>query len=309
MNVKTLHIAHSDALTVALEKWNPEDSSITWREMLCEGKTLSNMGSDAFWETRFHFLHKTYNTRKSEFSKSILAEYEKLLRCSAPREIVLWFRADLFCQINLLALLSWLNHHRKNTPIALASHEKGKLTGDTLAEFSEEQFVQACQNRLHLTPDDVEYGDYVWQLYCSDNPLRLETFSKFNSSQFQDLPHAIKTHLLRFPSLKNGLNQLENEILAMAAAGNLSSKKELVAQLHQTQTAYGYTDAQYHEHINRLRPLFHSFKPLRLSSIGKQVKEGAKNYYSGMRDDEAYLGGSKKYDFLYDGDSDKLLKL
>ena len=37
---------------------------ITWREMLCEGKTSIDVGSETFWKTRFEFLKSSYKVTK-----------------------------------------------------------------------------------------------------------------------------------------------------------------------------------------------------------------------------------------------------
>lgn len=309
MKLKPLHITSGDEITSVLKKQGFEGSIITWREMLCEGKTLSEVGSELFWKTRFDFLHKFYKITKKYFLDSIVAEYQQLSNEKETGEIVLWFNTNLYCYINLIAILSWLHHRKKTIPVTLICNSDGKSPWDSLADLSGDQLRKCYSHRLRLSPDDIEYADYIWQLYCSDNPLRLETFSKFNSSQFQYLPDAIKAHILRFPSLKNGLNKLENDILSIAATHKSASKEKLVAQLLQTEKPYGYTQVQYYKMIDRLRPLFHSFNPVRLSKTGEEVRQGVKNYYALMRDEEIYLGGSKKYNFLYDADAGKLLKL
>ncbi|MFZ9004565.1 MAG: DUF1835 domain-containing protein, partial [Robiginitalea sp.] len=62
-----LHITNGDIFTQRLRKLKFKGEIITWREMLCEGKTMTNVGSEAFWKTRFDFLHKNYNVSKSWF--------------------------------------------------------------------------------------------------------------------------------------------------------------------------------------------------------------------------------------------------
>jgi len=56
-----LHITNGDGFTNKLNSLDLHGDIITWREMLCEGKTLNNVGSESFWKIRFDFLHKNYN--------------------------------------------------------------------------------------------------------------------------------------------------------------------------------------------------------------------------------------------------------
>ena len=312
MNSSTLHITNGDSTTNYLKKLRFSGDFITWREMLCEGKTTTDVGSETFWKNRFHFLKTSYNVSKKKFIDYTLKEYRSLCNQKENKEIVLWFGYDLFCQINMLAVISWLKTYRKGYHISLVCSGKVKDSKKlkSLSQLSENQIHQHYKNRIDLTQDDIEYADYIWQLYCSDSPLRLETVYKFNPmSPFQYLASAIEAHLLRFPSIKNGLNQVENTILETVESNNLSSKNQLVGQLLKNQTVYGFGDIQYQHSITQLQKLFTSFNPVKLSRKGQKVLENQMNFYSELRDENSYLGGAKKYSFLYNNQSEKLLQI
>lgn len=312
MNSSILHITNGDSTTQLLHKLNTSGTVITWREMLSEGKTITDVGSESFWKTRFDFLHNSYKVTKKTFIDLTLKEYRNLCKQKQQDEIVLWFEHDLFCQINMLAVISWLKRFRKDRKISLVQADKvsksGKLKG--LSELTENQLNKSYNNRIELSLDDIEYADYIWQLYCSDSPLRLETVHKFNPmSPFVYLEKAVKAHLLRFPSIDNGLNKVENHILATAAESDFKNKKQLITNLIKNQEVYGFGDVQYLHKLDELKKLFTSLNPVKLSRIGKKVLENQINYYGQIRSDFSYLGGTKKYSYLYVNDNDKLLKI
>ncbi|MGB5190465.1 DUF1835 domain-containing protein [Robiginitalea sp.] len=306
-----LHITNGDSFTQRLKKLKFKGDIITWREMLCEGKTETSVGSEAFWKTRFEFLHKNYNVSKSWFVEKTLKEYRSLCNHKQQDEIILWFEYDLFCQINMLAVISWLKTHRRHVQISLIctgyEDESNHLYG--LNELSDDQIQEQLKSRVTLSQNDIEYADYVWQLYCSDNPIRLENLSDFDMYQFTYLEDALKTHLRRFPAIKNGLNEIENRVLQMALESKAPSKKALMGALLQDQGWYGFGDTQYERILKNLRPLFHSFNPVRLSKKGKEILENKDNYYATLRDTEAYLGGALKYNYLYNSEAGRILKL
>ena len=122
-----LHITNGDSFTEKLKSLPLKGDIITWREMLCEGKTLSTVGSESFWKTRFDFLHKNYKVSKSWFVEKTLKEYRSLCNHRQQDRIVLWFEYDLFCQINMLAVLSWLKTHIRHAEISLVC--SGKVEG------------------------------------------------------------------------------------------------------------------------------------------------------------------------------------
>lgn len=306
-----LHITNGDNFTQKLKTLKLKGDIITWREMLCEGKTETNVGSESFWKTRFDFLHKNYKVSKSWFVEKTLKEYRSLCNHKQQDQIILWFEYDLFCQINMLAVLSWLKKHRRYAEIYLVcsgdEDETNRLYG--LSDLNDEQILHSYKNKVKLSQNDIEYADYVWQLYCSDNPIRLENLIDFDNYQFEYLADAIKVHLKRFPTIKNGLNELENRVLEYSLQQKPKSKKQLLNQLLKNQGFYGFGDTQYERVISNLRPLFSSFNPVRLTTKGKEILDGQTNYYSQIRDSEDYLGGALKYNFLYNTESDRILKL
>ncbi|MEC7771825.1 MAG: DUF1835 domain-containing protein [Bacteroidota bacterium] len=306
-----LHITNGDSFTSRLQSLEFKGDVITWREMLCEGKTLSTVGSESFWKTRFEFLNKNYKVSKSWFIEKTLKEYRSLCNHKQQDQIVLWFEYDLFCQINMLAVISWLKQHRRHAEISLVC--SGKVEGSTklygLNELDDDKLMELYDNRKVLSQDDIEYADYIWQLYCSDNPIRLENQIDNNDFQFEYLSDALKTHLKRFPTIKNGLNDLENHILEVAKQEKPRSKKELLHNLLTDQGFYGFGDTQYERMVTSLKPLFSSFDPVKLTKKGLDVLKQEANYYSELRDNQMYLGGSLKYNFLYNTETDRILKL
>ncbi len=306
-----LHITNGDNFTSKLQSLHLKGDIITWREMLCEGKTLCNVGSESFWKTRFEFLNKNYKVSKSWFVEKTLKEYRSLCNHKQQDQIVLWFEYDLFCQINMLAVLSWLKTHRRHAEISLVCSGK-EDDSDTLyglSEVSDERLLELYENRTILSQDDIEFADYVWQLYCSDNPIRLENLVAHNNFQFEYLSDALKTHLKRFPTIKNGLNELENRVLETAMNQRPGSRKELLGEVLKNQGYYGFSDTQYNRIITSLKPLFNSFSPVKLTKKGKDILMNKANFYSQIRDNQLYLGGSLKYNFLYNTDTDRILKL
>ncbi len=306
-----LHITNGDSFTQRLKSLPFKGEIITWREMLCEGRTETNVGSESFWKTRFEFLHKNYNVSKSYFIEKTLKEYRSLCNHKQQDEIILWFEYDLFCQINMIAVLSWLKTHRRDAQISLicSGNEDETDTLYGLCDNDDEKIKTLYNKRVYLTQDDIEFADYIWQLYCSDNPIRLENMSDFEHYHFDYLSNAIKVHLKRFPSIKNGLNELENRIMRLAVEQKPKNKKELVKNIMANQGYYGYGDTQFDRIITSLKPLFTSYSPIRLSKKGKDIVEGKTSFYSQIRDNESYLGGALKYNFLYNDESGRILKL
>jgi hypothetical protein len=312
MKASILHITNGDSTTNYLKKLNFQGTIVTWREMLCEGKTEVKVGSEQFWKSRFDFLKQSYNVTKKQFIDLTLKEYRNLCNQKTQEEIVLWFEYDLFCQVNMLAVISWLKRYRKGRKISLVC--SGKVKNSTklygLAQLSEAQISDQYQHKIMLSIDDIEYADYVWQLFCSNNPIQLQNVHQYQPSKtFKYLTDGLLAHLQRFPSIKNGLNTIENTILDIASNTKISSKNKLAAALLRAENQYGFGDMQYVKKIEDLKQYFTSFDPVVLNNTGEKVQQQLLNAYANMRSDFSFLGGAKKYNFLYDNSTQKLLKL
>ena len=211
----------------------------------------------------------------------------------------------------MIAVISWLKKHRSNATIALVCPENKKDSKILikLSKLTQKELLSYFNNRIILTKDDIGYADYIWQLYCSESPLQLQNIITDSHSHFTYLPDAIEAHLQRFPTIKNGLNKIENTILGIAFKGSYASKKSFIKKLLHNQGNYGFGDLQYEKKVTDLKDLFSSFSPIILNELGLDILQKKQNYYHSIKNDHSYLGGSLKYNYLYDEIDGRLLKL
>ncbi|MDO4228591.1 MAG: DUF1835 domain-containing protein [Capnocytophaga sp.] len=297
---KVLHITGNKNTTEMLKKMEVKSEVITWNEMLCDGKTSTDIGSEIFWKNRYNFFKNEYNTGKLSFIDSILKEYRNLCNQKTQDEVVLWFSDNLQNQINMIAVMSWLKKYRKGIQISWVKNYTDNSTHKELKINYE--------SRIQLNQDDVEYADYIWQLYCSDSPLQLEMHIKNSQTNLTALHSALELHLKRFPSVKNGLNIIENQIITEASLFQ-GNKTMFLNHLVEKHSDLGYNAMQFNGVIDKLKSLFHSVNPLKINTQGESVIQNTTNMYPILRNEYEYLGGSLKYDFLYYDASNKILKL
>ena len=86
MRSSILHITNGDSTTNYLKKLHFSGDFITWREMLCEGKTTTDVGSEIFWKNRFTFLKSSYKVSKQKFIDYTLKEYRNLCKKKEPKK-------------------------------------------------------------------------------------------------------------------------------------------------------------------------------------------------------------------------------
>jgi hypothetical protein len=300
-----LHITNGDSFTKKLQSIGVNGKYITWREMLSEGKTLHTVGSESFWRTRFEYLSKTYRVSKEHFINKTLKEYRNLCNHKKEDQIVLWFNASMGCQINMIAVISWLKTYRRYAEIFVVN---APSIDQNLNDIEDAELKQLFESKVPLSQDDIEFADYTWQLYCSDNPIRLENLSQYESFQLRHLSNTVEQHIKRFPYLSSGLNQVESDLLQSIANGKFKSREGLIRKFKKQRT-YGLRSQQYERVLDSLSPLIKTFSPMSLHQKAMNILEGKVNFYSEIKDPDTYLGGALKYNFLYDAQSQKILKL
>ncbi len=104
----TLHIVNGDSTAKLLSKSSINGDIVVWREMLCEGPVINDVGTDNFWKIRYDFYENELGIKKLDYFDNSIKEIIKLEDLEGYKEVVLWFEYDLFCQVNLMALCFYL---------------------------------------------------------------------------------------------------------------------------------------------------------------------------------------------------------
>ena len=255
-----LHILNGDSTKQIFSNAALEGDIIVWREMLCEGSIHKNVGSDAFWKNRYAFFEKEIGIAKLEYFDKTIKELTKLEDLSNYNEVILWFEFDLFCQVNLIALCSYLlKNYRKDIHYSLVctGKEKGTKHLRTLSDYSPNDFVLLFENRIRLSKHDLLFAEECWHKYVENIYEELQQFNFNRSAKFRYLQKAIDQHLKRFPD-KNSLNQIQNKILELIEAG-YSKKIDILKgllQWQQKETVYGFGDLQYALYLEKLKDYY-----------------------------------------------------
>ncbi|WP_456378339.1 DUF1835 domain-containing protein [Lutibacter sp.] len=257
---KTIHVLNSDSTAQILEKSKIKGAIVVWREMLCEGALHKEVGSDEFWIKRYSYFEKEVGIERIDYFDTTIKEIVKLEDVSNYNEVVLWFEYDLFCQVNLLALCTYLldNYVKKATYyLVCTENEKGTKHLQSLSNYSSEEFTTLYNTKITLSKANLEYAKTCWNVYVENNFEELKNFNFNKTSKFQYLQQTMKQHLLRFKS-ENGLNQIENKVLEIINL-NLFSKREIIENLltwQQKETIYGFGDLQFFIYLKKLKKYY-----------------------------------------------------
>ena len=307
---KALHIINGDSLTEQVKELELQGEIVVWRELLCEGPCTQEVGSSEFIKLRQKFLKEAYDISPENYQDRFVTQLNKLKATQDYNHVVLWFEFDLFCHINMLAAISFYLENKPNVPFYLvcSKRQKGEEELLPLSQLPLKHLLNHFENKIKLDKEDLEIATLVWELYCGNNPIKLKQQIK-KTSNFEYLSSCIRAHIERFPNSRTGINSLEKNVLKLVEQQHITSMNQLLGYALQYQGYYGYSDSQMERVLNKLS-IFYTLENdrLKLTRDGLDALEKKKNFYRDLMNDE-YYGGAKIFDYLYDSDSHKVLKL
>jgi len=307
MDSKILHITNGDILTQMLKELNVEGDYLTWQEMLCEGPTEIKIDTPSFFNQRKSFLNEFYDIEINE--KEYVSEIQKLSHLENYSEIVLWFEYDLFCHINLLAVISLLKQKHVEIPqyLVCSGRVKGEKNLKGLTELSNGQLLHHYDTKVKLTPEDIEIAVSVWKTYCGKDHNLLKNYIVQKSS-FKYLTNCLKAHLERFPDLISGLDILEENILTIIRDKNIKSRNHLLGYALNYQGFYGYSDMQITRIIDKLSIFFtEEDDRIVLNRKGHEAILHQHNFTFEIGNNIPY-GGVNRHEYQFSKKENKLIK-
>jgi len=256
-----LHIINGDSTADILKQSGMQGEMLSWREALMAGPTPQNLPLDQWIEVRAKHLAEAYALTFDDCRKDLSTLYVGLQSFHQNDEVVLWFEHDLFCQVNLIHVLDWFSsQHLGKTKLSLICI--GEFPGHEnfrgLGELTPAQLASLFDHRHEVTSAEKNLASEAWAAYCSPNPQALVNFLEKDTSDLPFLPAALNKHLARFPSVKNGLGEIENKALEFVASG-ANDFQTLFLEFGKAEPVYGLGDAQF---WNDLQPMIKAKHPL-----------------------------------------------
>lgn len=249
-----LHLHNGDSSADTAKRSSLPGEHVAFRESLITGPTPSGLSDNAWRRVRSAHLSEAYGVDKQKCERDLLSQEETLGSFSEHDEVVLWFEHDLFCQLHLIYLLDWFSRRDLGkTTLSLISIGEfpGKENFRGLGELMPDELASLFPKRQRLTPAQIAIATAAWENYCSPNPTDIERLLQGDTSALLFLGVALRAHLERFPSTKNGLSRIENRALELTSQG-FNSFSDLFSKFGDAEPVYGLGDAQFWLALRRM---------------------------------------------------------
>jgi hypothetical protein len=183
-----------------------DELKIPFNEAMCCGSTSDDIFSNEFAKIRSNVHHVTLD----EYTEITLKPLQPLLNHKFE-EIELWFDADMFCQINYLTILAWLD--QKNYQSSITLHivddqsepiENFTLQAQGYFELYKQVLIHKTSSEtidppplkkgvelyLHYQNEDSEIMQFIQQnLHLPDNELTAQLLKNFKEYGLGDMQY------------------------------------------------------------------------------------------------------------------------
>ena len=215
---QTLHVLNGQAMyhQYKAENFLDGERMIPFNEAMCYGETSLDIFSDAFVQCRA----KVHHVMPEQYAEITLKPLKPLFNKSF-HHIALWFDEDMFCQINIVTILAWLEQDRYSGSI-----------------------------ELHIVDDQYERMEgYTLRADGYRSIYEQVLIHKAMPNSITTLPHTIKDGIELYLKYLHE----DSEIIRMIESNPHLLEQELVMKLMAEFRHYGLGDTQYYEIIKANR--------------------------------------------------------
>jgi hypothetical protein len=238
-----LHVANGTSTTMTIEAASIPGRVSIWADPLYEGPVPGGLSDAELVDVRARYLAGPESTHAEPMNdlKQWRAAVE---RHESYDELVLWFEHDLFDQLNLIQLLTWIRERLpadKKMSLVCVGSFPGRPRFKGLGELTPGELAPLLDTRQRLTDPQFALAALAWEAFRAPTP---ESLNALRSSDTRALPYlaaAIVRFLQEYPWTMDGLSRTERRLLYLARNGDV----DLLAafpRMHDDEDAYYITD-------------------------------------------------------------------
>ncbi len=236
-----LHVANGTSVTMTLEAGGFPGLRSIWADPLYEGPVPAGLSDDELRDVRAGYLGGgAVDDPMNDMRRwrDVIADRESY------DELVLWFEHDLFDQLNLIQLLSWIRSHplpgRMVSLICIGSFP-GRATFKGLGELTAAELASLFDTRKPVGDAEYSLAERAWRNFREPAPEALDDFRRSDTSALPFLAAALERFLQEYPWTKDGLSRTERRLLQLAERGPMVMNA-VFARMNDDEKAYYVTD-------------------------------------------------------------------
>jgi hypothetical protein len=244
-----LHVANGTSTTRVIRSAGIPGTLSIWADPLYDGPVPGGLTDTELLDARARHLAGPADRAHVDSVNDLRQWRAAIERHDSYDELILWFEHDLFDQLNLIQLLTWI---RERLPAAkvvslvcigsFPSHPGFKGLGELTAD----ELGSLLETRRRVSEAQYSLAEEAWRAFREPTPEALDNLRKRDTAALPYLAAAVARFLQEYPWTTDGLSRTERRLLELAAAG----KADLSAafpRMHDGEDVYYITDTSLAE--------------------------------------------------------------
>ena len=282
---RTLHVANGTSVTDTLALTGIPGLRSIWADPLYDGPVPAGLSDDELVDVRTRHLLGENGVEDDHWNdlrrwRTVIDDYETY------DELVLWFEHDLFDQLNLIQLLSYLRLRPpvgKTVSLICIDSFPGHPDFHGLGELPAQELASLFETRHPVMDAEYALAEHAWQAFREPTPQGLEEFCHSDTAALPYLSRALERFLEDYPSARDGLSRTERRLLSVADGGLPFARA--FRRMHQGEDAYYIGDESFMTLIEELSctspPLVEvADRSIALTAEGRDVLAGRRDRVS-----------------------------
>jgi hypothetical protein len=246
---RLLHVANGSCTTRLIEKAGIGGALSIWADPLHEGPVPGNIADEALLEVRASFHSTPDNPAAADPINDLWRWRQVIDDHAAYDELVLWYEHDLFDQLNLVQLLTYIRAHvPSSTPVSLVciGSFPGRPQFQGLGELPPEAFPGLFAVREPVGDAHYASAERAWEALRAPSPLPLDALHRAGAPALPFLAPALRRLLEEYPATIDGLSRTERRLMQLSAIAPVELGA-VFPYMHEDERAYYISDSSLAE--------------------------------------------------------------
>ena len=227
-----LHLTNGDSTVEVLRATGLTGPILPWRDVLHDGPVPGGVSDAELRRIRADFLCSD-GSRDPEAVRRGFEERDRLLEEYVNGEVVLWFEADLYDQLQIIQVLDQVRRLGMD-PGRISLVSAGEFPGIAhfggLGQLAPADLVRLREDEILLTQDDLDTASVAWAAFTATDPSGLEDVARASSRVLRYLGESFGRLMQEYPAMSDGLALTQRRIL-LAVEDGIGVAGEVFAEL------------------------------------------------------------------------------
>jgi hypothetical protein len=242
-------VANGTCTTRLIEAAGVPGTLSIWADPLYEGPVPRGLTDEELIDLRTRHLADPTDRARLDVANRLRQWRAVIERCEAYDELILWFEHDLFDQLNLIQLLTWIRQRlpaAKVVSLVCVGSFPGHPRFKGLGELTPDELATLLETRQLVSQAQYLLAEFAWQALREPTPEPLDKLRQSNTGALPYLRAAVVRFLQEYPWTTDGLSRTERRLLQLAASGEVELSAAF-PRMHDDEDAYYITDSSMGE--------------------------------------------------------------